>query len=57
VDITALRDKNVHLKEMLVQGLKSIGNTGTAFPGRQTVGRKEEAFIMRNQEEWWSFMP
>ena len=26
------------------QGLKSIGNTGTAFPGRQTFGRKERAF-------------
>jgi hypothetical protein len=34
-----------------VQGLKSIGNTGTAFPGRQIVGRKEEAFIMMNQED------
>jgi hypothetical protein len=31
-----------------------MGNTGTAFQGRQTVGRKEEAFIMRAQ---WSFMP
>jgi hypothetical protein len=30
---------------------------GTAFPGRQTVGRKEETFIMRNQEDRWSFMP
>jgi hypothetical protein len=39
------------------QGLKSIGNTGTAFPGRQTVGRKEEAFIMSNQEDRWSFIP
>jgi hypothetical protein len=27
----------------LCQGLKSIGNTGTAFPGRQTFGRKEGA--------------
>ena len=40
-----------------VQGLKSIGNTGTAFPGRQTVGRKEEAIIMRNQEDRRSFTP
>jgi hypothetical protein len=38
------------------QGLKSIGNTGTVFPGRQPVGRKEEAFIIRNQDSW-SFIP
>jgi hypothetical protein len=25
------------------QGLKSIGNAGAAFPGRQTLGRKEGA--------------
>jgi hypothetical protein len=42
---------------MYNQGLKSIGNTGTGFPGRQTVGRKEEAFIMRNKEDRWYFMP
>jgi hypothetical protein len=48
---------NSTVSDGVMQGLKSIGNTGTAFPGRHTVGRKEEAFFMRNQEEMWSFMP
>ena len=35
------------------QGLKSIGNAGTAFPGRQTSDRKEGAFPMKKQEHKW----
>jgi hypothetical protein len=34
----------------LKQGLKSIGNVGTPFPGRQTPGRKKGAFTMKNHE-------
>ena len=33
----------------VLQGLKSIGNVGMGFPGRQTFGRKEEAFKIGNQ--------
>jgi hypothetical protein len=32
------------------QGLKSIGNAGTAFPGRHTTDRKKGPFTMKNQE-------
>ena len=37
------------------QGQKSIGNTGTAFPGRQEFCRKEGAFNKQNQEDRWYF--
>ena len=37
------------------QGLKRIGNAGTAVPGGQTIGRKEGTFSMRNQEYTQSF--
>ena len=39
------------------QGLKSIGNMGTPFPGREPFGRKEGAFLMKNQEDSWYFGP
>jgi hypothetical protein len=39
--------------EIVIQGLKSIGNAGMAFPGRQTSGRKEEALLMKNEEFKW----
>ena len=40
---------------VIPQGLKSIGNMGTAFPGREQFDRKEGASSMRNQEDTWSF--
>ena len=46
--------ENIELK-VVTQGLKSIGNTGTVFPGGQTFGRKGGAFTEKNQEDRWNF--
>jgi hypothetical protein len=40
-----------------MQGLKSIGNAETTFPGRQAFGRKVGPFSMRNQEDRLYFEP
>ena len=42
----------IFIQEILIhqQGLKSIGNAGTTFPGRQTPGRKVGVFTMNIQE-------
>jgi hypothetical protein len=32
-----------------------MGNAGVAFPGRQTFGRKEEAFTKKDHEDRWYF--
>jgi hypothetical protein len=40
-----------------MQGLKSIGNAGMRFPGRQTIGRKVGAFTIKKKEDRLSIKP